>query len=496
MNSCACLSSLTLLHILLSCNQHAENANDLATINTHAWLGVVKPVVMWTTGTDTSDGLGADYFFQRLLHRGLFPMPPMPSADHSLETGSPEVHAQYEAYGPLFAALRGRTWVLRPHAVSVRAIANRTPPSARRSGVDGDSTGAHVAHPRASVVPCDAKDPSQQWENSTFASGACPGALQSAVGGCLVVYNPGFTPTGCGAGAGGLSEIWVYPCPPPSPTPAAAVAPPPPPSPSPRYRTVGAPSEVTLGTRDCPMHENIRWEMVGTQLRSAVPESAPPHPIDWSLCLDRVATGPTSPLTLAKCAPNASTQQWRVVPVSAGHIKDGVGGGGSAGRFLLSSMDGKQCISAKQAPPPPPPPMPDLPPEVNLFEDRSGAQIVVVTSPGVLFNGSVSMPLLLVNGGVVWWKCIHDCRGNVAGDLLTCTCLSCEDTHSHVYTPRLVAQVVVNVSNAGASASVRATVVRPGDAAPTPLSTVKVVGNDLIITTSLTRGAALVRVEL
>jgi hypothetical protein len=370
-----------------------QNANDLAVLNVHAWLGVAKPVVMWTTGASTSDGQGADYFFQRLLHRGLFPMPPMPSADHSIQPGSPAVHAQYDAYGPLFNALRGRTWVLRPHAVSVRVVNTTIPAAAtaadsRNGGGGGDDTvkmRGQRDHPLASVVSCDAKDPSQHWQNSTFAAGACAGALQSTSGGCLVVYNPGFTPTGCGAGAAGLSEVWIYPCPPPSPAPAA-------PSPSlPRPQrwvargsaTATSKGGAVVGTRDCPLHENIRWELTGTLLRSAVPAGASPSPVDWSLCLERIASGPSMPLNLAKCAPSAAEQQWRLVPVSVGN------GGSGGGLFLLSSADGKQCVSSKLAPPPPPPPMPELPPVVNLFEDRSGAQIVVVTSPGLLVNGTV-----------------------------------------------------------------------------------------------------------
>ena len=92
-------------------------------------LGLQKPVVMWTTSTDP---LGckplecSDLFFQRLLHLGLFPMPPMPSADHCLTNGSTAIHGQFLTYGPLFKALRGRTWVLRPHVADVELASTTT----------------------------------------------------------------------------------------------------------------------------------------------------------------------------------------------------------------------------------------------------------------------------------------------------------------------------------------------------------------------------------
>jgi ABC-type Zn2+ transport system substrate-binding protein/surface adhesin len=69
-------------------------------------------------------------------------------------------------------------------------------------------------------------------------------------------------------------------------------------------------------------------------------------------------------------------------------------------------------------------------------------------------------------------------------------------THTHTHTHTIAVQVVVNITNAGATAAVRATVVRPGDASPTPLTTVARDGNNLIITTTLARGAAVMRVEL
>jgi len=46
----------------------------------------------------------------------------VPGNDHTI-TPSPEVDRWYLDYGPLFAALRGRKWVLAPHAVEVAGLA-------------------------------------------------------------------------------------------------------------------------------------------------------------------------------------------------------------------------------------------------------------------------------------------------------------------------------------------------------------------------------------
>jgi hypothetical protein len=82
---------------------------------------------------------------------------------------------------------------------------------------------------------------------------------------------------------------------------------------------------------------------------------------------------------------------------------------------------------------------------VNIFTDPAGAQLVIVTSPGQLTNGTVE----------------------------------------------------VNVSGIAKSSSVpRASVIRPGDTAPEPLATVVRVGVDFLITVTLRRGTAVVRLEL
>ena len=141
-----------------------QSAHDYGTSCVNAWLGLRKPGVMWTTSMTTTDCPHgedcSDRFFQRLLHLGLFPMPPMPDADHSLQNGSAAVHAQFLRYGPLFKMLKGREWVLRPHAVSVK-MASPEPSRAAtqsQSGVMGNV---------ATLSPCAASDAHQLWQNLT-----------------------------------------------------------------------------------------------------------------------------------------------------------------------------------------------------------------------------------------------------------------------------------------------------------------------------------------
>ncbi len=83
-------------------------------LNAVAWTGLRRPTILWTYSLDhlalAPQKLHA-YFQQHLLMR-VFPMAPMPGNDHSINPGSPEVQAAYEAYAPLFDALRGLQWVL------------------------------------------------------------------------------------------------------------------------------------------------------------------------------------------------------------------------------------------------------------------------------------------------------------------------------------------------------------------------------------------------
>jgi hypothetical protein len=61
----------------------------------------------------------ADVFFQRQLYMKVFPMAPLPQADHAISASDPTVVALYSRYGEMFSALRGATWLLQPHALNV-----------------------------------------------------------------------------------------------------------------------------------------------------------------------------------------------------------------------------------------------------------------------------------------------------------------------------------------------------------------------------------------
>jgi hypothetical protein len=205
----------------------------------------------------------------------------------------------------------------------------------------------------------------------------------------------------------------MYPCPAPAPARAQASAP-----------------QAQLG--DCPMHENVRWRFNGHSLQSFVLGHAPsPGNITWDLCLTLVdKTGEfISELTLEPCTiPRSSQQQWQKTAV------------GASGLFQLCLMQGTapKCLSTQA------PSLLKRDPIVNLFEDTSSAQIVVITSPGALANGTFEDTL-------------HD-----------------------------MPQV----------SSLCATTVRPGEARPTRLMGIRQDGGNITFTADLLRGAAAVRIEL
>jgi hypothetical protein len=117
---------------LLFVNNHVKRADVLraidgifdehdfpASLNTTAVLGVRRPVLGWTS-EEANLRAGADAYFQRHLHMGVYPMAPFPGNDHSITPGE-WVDRQYLDYGPLMDAMRGRKWVLTPHAVTVES---------------------------------------------------------------------------------------------------------------------------------------------------------------------------------------------------------------------------------------------------------------------------------------------------------------------------------------------------------------------------------------
>jgi hypothetical protein len=94
-----------------------EYADDPNMLNLSAMLALRKPAIGWTRDTATL-GADPDALFQRHLHMGVFPMVPFPGADHSIAP-DPWAERHYLDYGPLLAGIRGKQWVLEPHAISI-----------------------------------------------------------------------------------------------------------------------------------------------------------------------------------------------------------------------------------------------------------------------------------------------------------------------------------------------------------------------------------------
>ena len=78
---------------------------------------VRKPCLAWTPDERTL-APNPDAYFQRHLYLGVFPTAPLPGNDHTIRS-SPWADRWYLDYGPLFQKLRGRRWVLAPHALAV-----------------------------------------------------------------------------------------------------------------------------------------------------------------------------------------------------------------------------------------------------------------------------------------------------------------------------------------------------------------------------------------
>jgi hypothetical protein len=88
-------------------------------INTTSYLALRKPAAMWTRDEEQLKP-DPDAIMQRSLYMGVFLTAPVPGNDHCLAP-SAWVDRQYLDYGPLFAALRGRKWVLLPHVIEVES---------------------------------------------------------------------------------------------------------------------------------------------------------------------------------------------------------------------------------------------------------------------------------------------------------------------------------------------------------------------------------------
>lgn len=154
-----------------------EFAAHAASLNLTALLSVRRPALGWT---DSEDSLrpDPDAFLQRFLYLGVFPTAPFPGNDHCIGP-SPWAEQQYLAYGPLMNALRGRTWVLEPHAVRVpggEAVAN-----AFRVGSDyafAVMLGGSSPRARVSVAPLSGIEPRRA---RVLVPGAADGVAVSGV---------------------------------------------------------------------------------------------------------------------------------------------------------------------------------------------------------------------------------------------------------------------------------------------------------------------------
>lgn len=90
-------------------------------MNLCALLCVRKPVMEWTV--PVKELLQTpDAYFQRHLHMGAYLTAPLPGNDHTI-LPSAGVDQYYFDYGPLLDVMRGKRWVLEPHAVKVEGDA-------------------------------------------------------------------------------------------------------------------------------------------------------------------------------------------------------------------------------------------------------------------------------------------------------------------------------------------------------------------------------------
>eukprot|EP01043_Picozoa_sp_COSAG02_P032969 COSAG02_NODE_2226_length_9456_cov_6.430587_2_plen_631_part_00 len=98
-------------------------------LNSHGLLGMRSTSILWTYSKTEccASAEVADVFFQRQLYMKVFPMAPLPQADHAISASDSAVVALYSRYGQMFTALKGVTWLLKPHALNVTggdAVAN------------------------------------------------------------------------------------------------------------------------------------------------------------------------------------------------------------------------------------------------------------------------------------------------------------------------------------------------------------------------------------
>ena len=201
------------------------------------------------------------------------------------------------------------------------------------------------------------------------------------------------------------------------------------------YACVNAEAEPQAEERersaDCPLHENVMWKLTGKLVRSAVPAGSAHSTGTIPWDTCLTSTDSFAPLKLAVCNETDPRQHWTVFS--------------AANNSYFQLRQGGKCVSSMPLPSPPAPPplpVPSKPPVANLFHDQQGSEIVVITSPGVEVNGTVEVTV----------------RGA-----------------AHRTTPT-------------------AKVIRPGEAKPSLLTSVRLQSEDVVvITVALARGAAVVQ---
>jgi len=91
-----------------------------------ALVAMHKPVVSWIHGGGRW-GHVSDQGLQGFLYLGIYPTIPVKNNDHAIG-GDCAPNCSYDVlfkdYGPLFAALRGKRWVLAPHAAEISPLGN------------------------------------------------------------------------------------------------------------------------------------------------------------------------------------------------------------------------------------------------------------------------------------------------------------------------------------------------------------------------------------
>jgi hypothetical protein len=96
---------------------YTEFGQDGRSLNSSAFMGLNKPVLAWSYN-ETLHQPDPDSFFQRHLLLGVYPTAPYPWNNHCM-TPEPAAEQAFSDYGPLLDAMRGKKWVLAPHAVEV-----------------------------------------------------------------------------------------------------------------------------------------------------------------------------------------------------------------------------------------------------------------------------------------------------------------------------------------------------------------------------------------